>query len=76
MPWAWADSIASSADAWALRSTAMVRGRFGQAWRRFAPTVEGWVDVTVSAAPQDLAAVWAEVLAGASDPRTGHVLQA
>jgi len=50
--------------------------RFGQAWRRFAPTVQGWVDVTVSAAPGDLAAVWAEVLSGASDPRTGHVLQA
>jgi len=50
--------------------------RFGQAWRRFAPTVQGWVDVTVSAAPGDLADVWAEVLSGASDPRTGHVLQA
>ena len=49
--------------------------RFGQAWRRFAPAVEGWVDVTVSTGPQALAAVWAEVLSGASAPRTGHVLQ-
>ena len=48
--------------------------RFGEAWRRFAPTVQGWVDVTVSTGPDALAAVWDEVLSGASSPRTGHVL--
>jgi hypothetical protein len=49
--------------------------RFGDAWRRFAPTVEQWVDVRVSTGPQALQDVWLEVLAGGSDPRTGHVLQ-
>ena len=49
--------------------------RFGDAWRRFAPTAEGWVDVTVSAGPEALRDVWLEVLGGRSDPRTGHVLQ-
>ncbi len=49
--------------------------RFGDAWRRFAPTVEGWVDVTVSAGPEALRDVWLEVLGGSSNPRTGHVLQ-
>jgi hypothetical protein len=49
--------------------------RFGQAWRRFAPVVEGWVDVTVGNGPEGLQAAWLEVLTGRSDPRTGHVLQ-
>lgn len=49
--------------------------RFGQAWQRFAPVVEGWVDVTVSTGPQALEAVWREVASGSSDPRTGHVVQ-
>ena len=48
--------------------------RFGQAWRRFAPTVQGWVDVVVSHGPESLEAVWLEVLSGASAPRTGHVI--
>lgn len=49
--------------------------RFGQAWRRFAPVVEGWVDVTVGSGPQGLQTAWLEVFSGRSDPRTGHVLQ-
>ncbi len=49
--------------------------RFGEAWRRFAPAAEGWVDVTVSSGPEALRDVWLEVLAGSSDPRTGHVVQ-
>ena len=49
--------------------------RFGDAWRRFAPTAEQWVDVTVSQGPEALRDVWLEVLGGRSDPRTGHVLQ-
>ena len=49
--------------------------RFGEAWRRFAPTAEQWVDVTVSTGPEALRDVWLEVLSGRSDPRTGHVVQ-
>ena len=49
--------------------------RFGDAWRRFAPTAEQWVDVTVSQGPEALRDVWLEVLGGRSGPRTGHVLQ-
>ncbi len=48
--------------------------RFAAAWQRFAPVVEGWVDVTVGHGPQALQQVWAEVLSGRSSPRTGHVL--
>jgi hypothetical protein len=49
--------------------------RFGAAWQRFAPQVEGWVDVVVGAGADGLRDAWLEVLAGRSDPRTGHVLQ-
>ncbi|MDX6288058.1 MAG: hypothetical protein QOG53_3543 [Frankiales bacterium] len=48
--------------------------KFGEAWRRFAPTVEGWVDVVTSHGPDALRGVWLEVLAGRSAPRTGHVV--
>jgi hypothetical protein len=48
--------------------------RFGSAWRRFASTVDGWVDVTVGHGPQALRSAWLEVLAGKAPPRTGHVI--
>ena len=48
--------------------------RFADAWRRFAPTVEGWVDVVEHNGPEALREVWLEVLAGRSSPRVGHVL--
>jgi Protein of unknown function (DUF2855) len=48
--------------------------RFAEAWQRFAPAVEDWVDVVEQHGPQGLRAVWLEVLAGRSDPRTGHVV--
>lgn len=48
---------------------------FGDAWRRFAPVVEGWVDVEVSEGPHGLERVWREVASGTSAPRTGHVVQ-
>jgi Protein of unknown function (DUF2855) len=48
--------------------------RFAEAWRRFAPAVEGWVDVKTGHGPEALKEVWLEVLAGRSAPRTGHVL--
>ena len=48
--------------------------RFAEAWQRFAPAVEDWVDVVEQHGPEALRAVWLEVLAGRSAPRTGHVL--
>ena len=49
--------------------------RFARAWGEFVPAVEGWVDVTAGSGPQGLQSAYLEVLAGRSDPRTGHVLQ-
>jgi hypothetical protein len=48
--------------------------RFAEAWRTFAPVVEGWVDVVVQHGPEALEQVWREVQAGRADPRAGHVL--
>jgi hypothetical protein len=48
--------------------------RFADAWQRFAPAVEGWVDVVVQHGPEALRDVWLQVLAGHSAPRVGHVL--
>ncbi len=48
--------------------------RYGQAWRRFVPHVEGWVDVVEGRGAQALQAVWLEVLGNASAPRAGNVL--
>jgi hypothetical protein len=48
--------------------------RFAEAWRRFAPAVENWVDVVEQHGADALRAVWLEVLSGHSAPRTGHVL--
>jgi hypothetical protein len=52
-----------------------VEDAHAQAWGRFAPVVEGWVDVVVGIGPEGLQADWLETLAGATGPRTGHVLQ-
>ncbi len=46
-----------------------------EAWRRFAPVVAGWVDVTVGEDVEGLDAAWQEVLSGRVDARTGHVVQ-
>jgi hypothetical protein len=48
--------------------------RYGEAWRRFVPFVEGWVDVVVGRGPESLEAVWLEVLGNKSAPRAGNVL--
>lgn len=48
--------------------------RFAEAWRRFVPAVEAWVDVVEQHGAEALRAVWLEVLAGDTAPRTGHVL--
>jgi hypothetical protein len=45
------------------------------AWKRFAPVVAAWVDVTVAEGPEGLRDDWLEVLAGGASPRTGHVIQ-
>lgn len=52
-----------------------VEREHAQAWHRFAPVVEGWVDVVVGTGPEALRAAWLETLAGATLPRTGHVVQ-
>ncbi|HEX7135837.1 MAG TPA: DUF2855 family protein [Iamia sp.] len=51
-----------------------VEVRHAEAWARFAPVVAGWVDVAVGSGPEGLDAVWHEVLAGTTPPRTGHVV--
>jgi hypothetical protein len=48
--------------------------RFAEAWQRFAPAVEDWVDIVEQHGPEALQAVWLEVLSGKSPPRTGHIL--
>jgi hypothetical protein len=52
-----------------------VEERHAEAWSRFAPVVAGWVDVVVGEGPEGLRAAWLEALAGATPPRTGHVIQ-
>jgi hypothetical protein len=52
-----------------------VEEHFGAAWRRFAPVVDAWVDIVISRGPEELQSVWLEVLAGASPPRAGNVIQ-
>lgn len=52
-----------------------VEERYGEAWRRFVPHAEQWVDVVVGEGPQALEQVWLEVLGNRSAPRAGHVLQ-
>lgn len=47
---------------------------FAEAWHRFIPAVEGWVDVVGGQGPEALRSAWLEVLAGGVDPRQGHVL--
>ena len=48
--------------------------KFADAWHRFAPVVEGWVDVETHDGPEALREIWLEVLAGKTAPRVGHVL--
>lgn len=52
-----------------------VETEHAKAWARFAPVVEGWVDVQVGHGPDGLRAAWLEVLAGGVPPRAGHVVQ-
>lgn len=52
-----------------------VETEHAKAWARFAPVVEGWVDVTVGSGPAGLEQAWQEVLAGRVPPRVGHVVQ-
>jgi hypothetical protein len=49
--------------------------RYGQAWRRFVPHVEAWVDVVEGRGPEELQRVWLDVLGNNSAPRTGNVLR-
>jgi hypothetical protein len=52
-----------------------IEERYGAAWRRFVPHVQGWVDVVEGSGPQALNDVWLEVLANKSAPRVGNVLR-
>src|SRR3954452_4662632 len=52
-----------------------IEERYGEAWRRFVPHVEQWVDVVVGTGPQALEQVWLEVLGNRSAPRAGNVLE-
>lgn len=52
-----------------------VETEHAKAWERFAPVVEGWVDVRLGHGPEGLRAAWLEVLAGGVPPRAGHVVQ-
>jgi hypothetical protein len=49
--------------------------RYGEAWRRFVPHVEQWVDVVEGRGPKALNDVWLEVLGNRSAPRVGNVLR-
>ena len=51
-----------------------IEERYGEAWRRFVPHVEQWVDVVEGRGPQALNDVWLEVLANRTAPRVGNVL--
>jgi hypothetical protein len=52
-----------------------VETEHAKAWARFAPVVEGWVDVQVGQGAEGLQTAWLEVLAGGVPPRVGHVVQ-
>lgn len=65
------DQIRRRREEWGPRG---VENRFADTWRRFAPVVEAWVDVTEGKGREDLRDAWLEVLAGRTDPRTGHVI--
>jgi hypothetical protein len=52
-----------------------IEERYGDAWRRFVPHAEQWVDVVVGEGPRALEQVWLEVLGNRTAPRAGHVLQ-
>ena len=47
---------------------------FVEAWRRFAPAIEGWAGVEEQQGPEALEQVGREVLSGRAEPRAGHVL--
>jgi hypothetical protein len=51
-----------------------VEKNLGEAWERFAPAVEEWVDVVESKGPEGLRDAWLAVYGNKSDPRKGHVI--
>jgi NADPH:quinone reductase-like Zn-dependent oxidoreductase len=48
--------------------------RIDGAWRDYLGFVDEWLQVRRSAGPDAVVDVWRELLAGASDPRVGHVV--
>jgi NADPH:quinone reductase-like Zn-dependent oxidoreductase len=47
--------------------------RVGEAWDRYATWVDGWLDVQHATGPEEVRAVYQDLLAGRIDPRVGHV---
>jgi hypothetical protein len=52
-----------------------VEERHAEAWARFAPVVDDWVDVVLSEGADGLRDAWLETLAGDTPPRNGLVVQ-
>ena len=65
------DQIAKRTGDWGREE---LDAKFGEAWQRFAPVVEGWVDVVENHGPEALRDAWLEVLANKSAPRIGHII--
>ena len=72
--------LTALADRYTTAGSGIELRQVGGGWRfytrdRFAPVVEGWVDVSVGSGPAGLRSAWLEVLAGGVPPRVGHVIQ-
>jgi uncharacterized protein DUF2855 len=48
--------------------------RYAEAWEAFLPSVEDWMKVVHGHGPEDLEAVYREVLEGKVDPEVGHMV--
>ena len=66
------DQIRRRTEEW---GPAVLQERYGAAWSGFVPVAEGWVDVVEHEGPDGLTAVWRQLVAGAVDPRSGHVVR-
>jgi hypothetical protein len=51
-----------------------VEDRHAEAWARFVPVLEGWVDVEETTGPEALRTAWLDTLAGTVGPRRGPVV--
>jgi uncharacterized protein DUF2855 len=51
-----------------------IEQRYGEAWRAFLPSVNGWMEVVHSHGPAEVESVYREMLDGKVNPRVGHML--